>query len=143
MDANPKAARSVQDTLPLEPSVHEHGVAGYTDSAVGGFGEDYTLQVAHGGEGEAPGSLSDSEGDASSVEHPGSLEHAVQKALGRAHIDAADLQVTAEGSSIRLRGSVRHLFEKTELENRARAVPGVTSVVSELFVLRGGWDENA
>ncbi|HTA92418.1 MAG TPA: BON domain-containing protein, partial [Polyangiaceae bacterium] len=73
----------------------------------------------------------------------GSLEHAVQKALGRAHIDAADLRVTAEGSSIRLRGSVRHLFEKTELENRARAVPGVTSVVSELFVLRGGWDENA
>ncbi|HTA93460.1 MAG TPA: hypothetical protein VK745_27970, partial [Polyangiaceae bacterium] len=64
MDPNLKAARSVQDTLPLESSVHEHGVAGYTDSAVGGFGEGYTLQVAHGGEGEAPGSLSDSEGDA-------------------------------------------------------------------------------
>lgn len=143
MGQNLKAAPSAEDSLPLEPSVHEHGVDGYTDSAVGGFGEDYTFQVAHGAEGEALGSLSDSEADTSSTEHAGSLEHAVQKALARAHIDAADLRVAAAGSCIRLRGSVRHLFEKTELETRARSVPGVTSVVSELFVLRGGWDEKA
>jgi hypothetical protein len=143
MDPKLKAPASAQDAPPLEPNVHEHGVDGYTDSAVGGFGEDYTFQVAHGGEDEAPGSVSDTEADTSSVEHPGSLEHAVQKALARAHIDAADLRIAAAGSCIRLRGSVRHLFEKTELESRARSVPGVTSVVSELFVLRGGWDENA
>ncbi len=143
METNLKHVRSVQDSLPNEPSVHEHGVSGYTGSAVGGFGEDYASQVAHGGEGLTPGSPSDSESDSRAIESTGSLEHAVQKALGRAHIDAADLRVAADGSTVRLSGSVRHLFEKTELENRARAVPGVTAVVSELFVLRGGWDENA
>lgn len=142
MDPNLKRVRSVRDSQTIEPSVHEHGVAGYTDSAVGGFGEGYASQVAHGGEGQSPGSLSDTESEGRAIGLAGSLGHAVQKALGRAHIDAADLRVTADGSTVRLSGSVRHLFEKTELEKRARAVPGVTSVVSELFVLRGGWDEN-
>jgi len=129
---------------PLEPSAREHGVDGYTNSAVGGFGEDYSSQVAHGGENEEPGSASDSELDANpEPTNPAALEQAVRKALGRAHIDAADLCVEATGSSIRLSGSVRQQFEKAELETRARAVPGVTVVVSELSVLRGGWEENA
>jgi hypothetical protein len=138
-----KSRPSAAAPQPLEPNVHEHGVDGYTENAVGGFGEDYSFQVAHGGESEEPGSPSDSELDANpEPTNPGALEQAVRKALGRAHIDAADLCVEATGASIRLSGSVRHLFEKAELETRARAVPGVSAVVSDLFVLRGGWEEN-
>jgi len=127
-------SRAIADTL---PSVGEHGVNGYTDEPVGGFGEGYAGQVAHGGESDAPGMLSDSELDANQTPHaPGTLEHAVLKALARAHVDAAEVCVEATGSDVRLHGTVRHSFEKTELESRARAVPGVSSVVNELTVLQ-------
>ena len=134
MDPNTKP-RAVADTL---PSVGEHGVNGYTDSAVGGFGGSYAGQVAHGADSAAPGAPSDSELDSNQMPSSAEmLQHAVLKALARAHIDAADLRVETKGSEVRLRGTVRHLFEKSELESRARGVPGVTSVVSELTVLRG------
>jgi hypothetical protein len=123
------------------PSAGEHGVNGYTNSPVGGFGESYAAQVAHGGESESPGTPSDSELDAEAQPSTGeALGHAVLKSLGRAHIDAADLRVEATGTQVRLHGTVRQSSEKTELEARARAVPGVSSVVNELKVLRGDWD---
>jgi osmotically-inducible protein OsmY len=142
MDPKSKQPASGTGSSELEPSVREHGENGYTDNPVGNFGESYAHQVAHGGESESPGMPSDSELDASPAANEAALEHAVQRTLARAHIDAADLRVEAKGSEIRLQGSVRHAFEKTELEARARAVPGVSTVVSHLTVLRADWQEN-
>jgi osmotically-inducible protein OsmY len=134
--ADPEAAR-------LEPNVREHGENGYAENAVGGFGESYAHQVAHGGDSESPAMPSDSELDANpAVNVSGALAHAVRTTLARAHVDAADLLVEAKGSEIHLRGSVRHPFEKAELEARALSVPGVSSVVNELAVLHAGWQEN-
>jgi len=143
MSSNRKPPSAEPDAARLEPSVHEHGENGYTENAVGGFGESYAHQVAHGGESESPGMPSDSELDANpTVNVGGALAHAVRTTLARAHIDAADLVVEASGSEIHLRGSVRHPFEKAELEARARSVAGVSSVVNELTVLHAGWQEN-
>jgi len=143
-DSSPKQSHIGPEQAPVEPGAREHGLDGYTDEAVGGFGAGYAGQVAHGGASDSPGALSDSELDAhagASGGAPGALEQAVRKTLARAHIDAADLRVEVVGAEVRLRGTVRHLSEKTELEARARAVPGVGSVVSELSVLRGDWQE--
>jgi hypothetical protein len=143
-DSNRKQSDAGTEGRPVEPSVHEHGVDGYTDGAVGGFGEGYELQVAHGGVSDSLGAPSDSELDTreGAAVHSGALAQAVQKTLARAHIDAADLRVDAVGSEVRLRGTVRHLSDKAELEARARAVSGVGSLVSELSVLRADWQEN-
>lgn len=126
--------------LPDEPSVHEHGVNGYTDAAVGGFGESYGFQVAHGGEGEAPDTTSNSERqehETPADERLRALERAVAKALAQAHVDAADVRVEALGSAVRLRGTVRYLVDRADLEALARAVPGVSSVSNDLMVLVG------
>jgi osmotically-inducible protein OsmY len=138
MDPTRKQDQQERSESPSEPSAREHGVDGYTSGAVGGFGAGYAGQVAHGGVADSPGELSESEGGESfetGLEQE-ELERAVRKTLARAHVDAADLRVEVHGSEVRLLGTVRQLFEKTELELRARAVPGVSSVVSELFVLR-------
>jgi osmotically-inducible protein OsmY len=142
MDPNKKQPATGTGASALEPSAREHGENGYTDNAVGNFGESYAHQVAHGAESESPGMPSDSELDSSPAVNEAALEHEVQRTLARAHIDAADLRVEAKGSEIRLQGSVRHPFEKTELEARARAVPGVSNVVSQLTVRRADWQEN-
>jgi hypothetical protein len=142
MTSSQKGQAAGSDPL---PSVHEHGVDGYTESAVGGFGEGYDSQVAHGGASDSPGAPSRSESlahDAPTENSHNALEQAVLKVLARAHIDAAVLRVHAVGSEVRLSGTVRHLFEQAELEARARTVPGVSSVVSELTVLRADRSEN-
>jgi osmotically-inducible protein OsmY len=141
MSSNSKS-NDADGELDLKPSLGEHGVDGYTETAVGGFGESYAFQVAHGAESDEPGIPSATQGGPNGIDHDQRmLEHAVQKALAHAHIDAADLRIDAHGSVVRLRGSVRQLFEKAELEARARAVPGVSTVVSEIAVLRS--DESA
>lgn len=133
MDASHKAATK------LVPSSREHGTDGYTADAVGGFGESYSAQVAHGGDSDEPGEPSHSErAENNSAEEDDALVHAVQKSIARAHIDSADLTVSVQDSVVRLRGSVRHLYEKAELEARARAVTGVDSVISEVTVLADG-----
>jgi len=139
MDSNPKPAPSKDP--PAVPTVHEHGLAGYTDEAVGAFGVGYEAQVAHGANTDSPADRSESELDSASGDsNPEPLAERVRKALARAHIDAADLRVAVTGSEVRLSGTVRHLFEKAELEARARTVPGVQSLVSELHVLRADWE---
>ncbi len=116
--------------------MREHGTEGFTDDAVGGFGEDYAAQVAHGGESDEPGVPGHSEhAQNASSEEDTALELAVQKSIGRAHIDAAELTVHVHGSVVRLRGTVRHLYEKAELEARARAVSGINSLISEVSVI--------
>jgi hypothetical protein len=109
---------------PLEPTTREHGEWGYTDQAVSGFGEDYDAQVAHGSESELPSASPEDD----------ALAGAVRKNLAHAHIDAADLRIQVSAARVTLYGSVRHDFEKSQLEARARAVPGVVSVVSRLSV---------
>ena len=133
MDSNDKPAAT------LTPSVREHGTDGYTADAVGGFGENYAAQVAHGGDSDEPGELSRGErAENTPAEEDEALAHAVQKSIARAHIDSADLTVHVQGSVVHLRGSVRHLYEKAELEARARAVAGVDSLISEVTVLADG-----
>jgi|SRR3954469_1382240 len=112
----------------IEPSTGEHGVWGYTNGAVGGFGESYDAQAAHG--------------DDPDPEHPeqqstedSALAHAVRKSLAQAHVDAADLRVEVRAGGVTLYGTVRQELEKAGLEARARAVPGVVSVQSRLGVL--------
>ena len=119
---------SEPDSTTLEPSKREHGVSGYTDSPVGGFGEDYSHQVARG----------QSEPDHELAADPNdvALSRAVQKALSRAHIDAADLRIDVHAADVTLYGTVRRSFEKSELEAKARAVPGVRSLVSRLTIVR-------
>jgi osmotically-inducible protein OsmY len=118
------------DASPLEPARREHGVYGYTSSAVGGFGEDYSHQMAQGREPEPESDLGAGEGDVS-------LRRAVQKALAQAHIDAADLRIEVIEARVTLYGTVQRISEKSELEARARAVPGVAAVMSRLTALRG------
>jgi len=110
----------------VEPSTGEHGVWGYTNGAVGGFGESYDAQVAHGEESDEP-SPHGAEDEA--------LEHAVRKSLAQAHVDAADLRVEVREARVTLYGTVRQDSERAQLEARARAVPGVISVTSRLGVL--------
>jgi osmotically-inducible protein OsmY len=118
------------DAPALEPTRREHGVSGYTSSAVGGFGEDYSHQVAQGRESEPDNELGAGQGDVS-------LRRAVQKALAHAHIDAADLRVEVIEARVTLYGTVQRTSEKSELEARARAVPGVAALTSRVTALRG------
>ncbi len=121
-DEKPAGAR---DSLPLVPSTHEHGVFGYDQNAVGGFGADYSHQVAEGSEPEAAHDLPASEADQALIK-------AVQKALGQAHVDASELRVEVDAAQVTLFGVVRDTSEKADLEARARAVPGVESVTSRI-----------
>jgi len=112
----------------LEPSVHEHGVWGTKDEAVGGFGEGYDAQVARGSDPEFPDEAEEAPEDAT-------LGREVRKTLARAHVDAADLRVSVRGDHVTLLGSVRKALEKTQIEARARAIPGVAQVTNRLTVL--------
>jgi hypothetical protein len=123
-----KDAPAESDALPLEPERREHGVSGYTSSAVGGFGEDYSHQVAQGRESEPEFELLDP--------NDVSLRRAVQKALARAHVDAADLRIEVSGARVTLYGTVQRTVEKSELEALARAVPGVAALTSRVTALR-------
>lgn len=112
----------------LTPSTHEHGVWGTKSDAVGGFGEDYSAQVAHGSEPLLADVVEEAPEDAP-------LGREVRKTLARAHVDAADLRVAIRGGHVTLLGSVRDGLEKVQIEARARAVPGVTDVTNQLNVL--------
>jgi BON domain len=131
-DANNARSGSEDAARSPAPAVGEHGVWSTSSDPVGGFGENYDAQVAHGAESElpvpAPGGAPD---DAQ-------LAHEVQKTLARAHVDAADLRVVVHGDQVSLYGTVREMLEKLQIEARARAVPGVISVTSHLKVQRDG-----
>jgi BON domain len=110
----------------IEPTTGEHGVSGYTNGAVGGFGDNYDAQIAHGDQNNEPEALT-----AEDI----ALAHAVRTSLAQAHVDAADLRAEVSAGRVTLYGTVHREFEKAGLEARARAVPGVVSVKSRLGVL--------
>ncbi len=116
---------------PIEPSTREHGVWSTDTGAVGGFGESYEAQVAHGAEPE----LSD---EAEEAPEDAPLGREVRKTLARAHVDAADLRVAVRGDHVTLLGSVRKSLEKAQIEARARAIPGVAQVTNRLTVMSEG-----
>ncbi len=116
---------------PLEPSTREHGVWGTKTDAVGGFGESYDAQIAHGSEPGLPDEAEEAPEDAT-------LGREVRKTLARAHVDAADLRVAVRGDNVTLIGSVREPLEKAQIEARARAIPGVADVTNRLTVLSEG-----
>ncbi len=116
---------------PLTPSTGEHGVWGTNSDAVGGFGESYDAQVAHGSEPDQPDEAEEAAEDAP-------LGREVRKTLARAHVDAADLRVAVRGNHVTLLGSVREPLEKAQIEARARAIPGVAEVTNRLSVLSEG-----
>ncbi|MEI9938946.1 MAG: BON domain-containing protein [Pseudomonadota bacterium] len=116
---------------PLESSTHEHGVWGTNLDAVGGFGENYDAQVAHGSEPGLPDEAEEAPEDAP-------LGREVRKTLARAHVDAADLRVAVRGAHVTLLGSVREPLERAQIEARARAIPGVAEVTNRLSVLNEG-----
>lgn len=118
-----------REPLSFDSSSREHGVSGYTDAPVGGFGEPYEQQAARGRESEPDHDLPADPNDVA-------LSRSLQKALGRAHIDAADLRIDVHAGAITLYGTVRRSFERSELESRARAVPGVRTVTSRLTISR-------
>ncbi|HYP75844.1 MAG TPA: BON domain-containing protein [Polyangiaceae bacterium] len=126
MSTEPK---SNEGGLPLDPATREHGVWGTKSDAVGGFGESYEAQVAHGAE--------PNQRDENAEEAPedAQLGREVRKTLGRAHIDAADLRVAVRGGHVTLLGSVREPLEKVQIEARARAIPGVAHVTNRLSVM--------
>ncbi len=113
----------------IEPNTGEHGVWGYTKGAVGGFGDNYDAQTAHGDQNDEPEAL---------TEEDIALAHAVRKSLAHAHVDCADLRAEVRAGRVTLYGTVRQDFEKAGLEARARAVPGVVSVKSRLGVVGTG-----
>jgi len=124
-------AKTPSSDASLTPSTREHGVWGTKSDAVGGFGEDYSAQVAHGSE---PNLV---EGEVEAAEDV-PLGREVRKTLGRAHVDAADLRVAVRAGHVTLLGSVRNELEKAQIEARARAVPGVSAVTNRLNVLSDG-----
>ncbi len=113
----------------IEPNTGEHGVWGYTQGAVGGFGDDYDAQTAHGEQNNEPTEMS---------EEDVALGHAVRKCLAQAHVDSAELRAEVSAGRVTLYGSVHTELEKAGLEARARAVPGVVSVKSRIGVLEPG-----
>jgi osmotically-inducible protein OsmY len=123
-------AKTRSGSGPLQPSTHEHGVWGTKSDAVGGFGESYEAQVAHGSDAPLGGDESEEE-----APEDAPLGREVRKTLARAHVDAADLRVAVRGDRVTLLGSVRNSLEKAQIEARARAVPGVAQVVNRLNVL--------
>ena len=127
---------SNESVAPIEPAMKEHGVWGTTSQAVGGFGESYDDQVAHGSENELP--VPDAEpapdGGAASGLDDERLERELRKTLERAHSDASELQIAVHHRRVILHGSVAEALEKLQIESRARAVPGVLSVTSHLKV---------
>ena len=127
MHAKPESERAPQS--PVEGSSREHGVSGYTDAAVGGFGEDYEQQAARSRESEPDHDLPVDPNDLA-------LSRAVRKALGSAHIDAAALRIEVQAGELTLYGTVRRSFEQSELEAKARAVPGVRTLTSRLSIAR-------
>ena len=124
-------ARERAAGVPIEPSTREHGVWGTKSDAVGGFGESYEAQVAHGAEPGLPDEAEEAPEDAP-------LGREVRKTLARAHVDAADLRVAVRGDHVTLLGSVREPLEKAQIEARARAIPGVAQVTNRLQVLNEG-----
>ena len=114
---------------PFDAGSREHGVSGYTDAVVGGFGENYEQQAARGRESEPDHDVLVDPNDVA-------LSRSVQKALAHAHIDAADLRLDVHAGDVTLYGTVRLSFEKTELEAKARAVPGVRTLTSRLTIFR-------
>ena len=125
------APKTQTGEVPLEPSVREHGVWGTQSVAVGGFGESYAAQVAHGFEPDLPV-------DAEEAPEDAPLGREVRKTLARAHIDAAELRVAVRGHHVTLLGCVREPLEKAQIEARARAIPGVREVTNQLTVLSEG-----
>ena len=119
-DSKPQPSASSE----LEPSVREHGVWGTKSDPVGSFGESYDAQVAHGAEPGLPSAPEDL-----------ALAQAVRKALAHAHIDAADVRVTVQNAQVTLSGSVHSAAQRSELDARARSVPGVSQVACQLAVL--------
>jgi osmotically-inducible protein OsmY len=107
-------------------------VWGTKSDAVGGFGESYDAQVAHGSE---PGSQNGSANAEEEAPEDAPLGREVRKTLARAHVDAADLRVAVRGSHVTLLGTVREALEKAQIEARARAIPGVSEVTNQLSVL--------
>ena len=122
MASEPKPNANEHHSVPSH--VGEHGVWGYDTGAVGGFGEGFDAQAARGSEPD----LRDA------TPEDAELARAVQKYLGRAHVDAADLRVDVTAGKVTLYGSVRDELEKSQLEARAAAVPGVSSVSNRLGV---------
>ena len=123
---------STESKKPLEPSTREHGVWGTKAEPVGGFGESYDAQVAHGAEPDSSQELLEE------APEDAPLGREVRKTLARAHIDAADLRVAVRGNHVTLLGCVREPLEKAQIEARARAIPGVADVTNRLSVLNEG-----
>lgn len=124
-------AKPREPATELMPSTREHGVWGTKSDAVGGFGEGYSAQVAHGSEPNLAEYAEEAPEDAP-------LGREVRKTLARAHVDAADLRVAVRGGHVTLLGSVRNPLERAQIEARARAVPGVSDVTNRLDVLSDG-----
>ena len=60
----------------------------------------------------------------------------IERALQRnARLDAHGLKVEADGSTVKLFGTVRSWAEKEEAENTAWSAPGVTDVVNQIEIL--------
>ncbi|MEP7050572.1 MAG: BON domain-containing protein [Pseudomonadota bacterium] len=114
---------------PADGNSREHGVSGYTDAPVGGFGEAYEQQAARGRESEPDHAMPADPNDLA-------LSRSLQKALGLAHVDAADLRIDVQAGEVTLYGTVRRPLEKSELEAKARAVPGVRTLRSRLTISR-------
>jgi hypothetical protein len=126
------AAKTRASDGALESSTHEHGVWGTkSDAAVGGFGEGYAAQVAHGSDPNLADYAEEAPEDAP-------LGREVRKTLGRAHVDAADLRVAVRAGHVTLLGSVRNELESAQIEARARAIPGVADVTNRLRVSSDG-----
>jgi len=129
-------AKTRASNASLTPSTREHGVWGTKPDAVGGFGEGYSAQVAHGSEPNL-GHAEVEHGEVEAAEDV-PLGREVRKTLGRAHVDAADLRVAVRAGHVTLLGSVRNELEKAQIEARARAVPGVSEVTNRLNVSSDG-----
>jgi osmotically-inducible protein OsmY len=65
--------------------------------------------------------------------HAADVKRLIEEAFRRsAEVDAAGIEVHADGGSVRLTGQVRTWSERTEAQNTAWSAPGVTEVRNEL-----------
>lgn len=118
----------------------EHGVWGYRDMAVGGFGESPAHQVAHRADPDAVASRRDSRRAAENRSDEQIKVDILLRARGEG-IDTAALHVAVSSGAVELTGSVLRTEDRRQIRTLVEQVPGVRCLDDQSRSRREDWHE--